>query len=134
MLKAAKADIDTGNQSGKTGDLSQKYEQVQHIFNEMDTNDEERKERKKKKELLHTKEGQTPNGNHPNPLKKRDLDGNIVDSSDSSKKVKISTFESAMLDFLAGPDGTKKRRQLMLMSVLKMLPRIYSIHMALRWR
>ena len=109
VLKAAKADIDTGNQSGKTGDLSQKYELVQHIFNEMDANDEERKERKKEKELLNTIEGQTLNGNRPNPLKKRDLDGNIVDSSDSSKKVRINTFESAMLDFLTGPDGTKKK-------------------------
>jgi len=108
VLKAAKADIDTGNQSGKTGDLSQKYVLVQHIFNEMDANDEERKERKKEKELLNTIEGQTLNGNRPNPLKKRDLDGNIVDSSDSTKKVKINTFESAMLDFLAGPDQAKK--------------------------
>ena len=108
ILKAAKADIDTGNQSGKTGDLSQKYVLVQHIFNEMDANDEERKERKKEKELLNTIEGQTLNGNRPNPLKKRDLDGNITDSSDS-KKVKINTFESAMLDFLAGTDGTTRK-------------------------
>jgi hypothetical protein len=36
-----------------------------------------------------------------------DLDGNIVDSSDSTKKPKINTFESAMLNFLTGPDGTK---------------------------
>ena len=76
VLKAAKVD------SGKTGDLSQKYELVQHIFNEMDANDEERKEHKKKKELFNTIEGQTLNGNRPNPLKKRDLDGNIVDSSE----------------------------------------------------
>ena len=48
VLKAAKVD------SGKTGDLSQKYELVQHIFNEMDANDEERKEHKKKKELFNT--------------------------------------------------------------------------------
>ena len=31
---------------------------MQHIFNEMDANDEERKERKKEKELLNTIEGQ----------------------------------------------------------------------------
>jgi hypothetical protein len=107
ILKAAKADIDTGNQSGKTGDLSRKYELVQQIFIEMDAEEEEKKDRKKEKEQLNTIEGQTLNGNRPNPLKKRDLDGNIVDSSDSTKKPKINTFESAMLNFLSGPDGTK---------------------------
>ena len=75
---------------------------------EMDADEEERKEHKKGKELLNTIEGQTLNGNRPNPLKKRDLEGNIVDSSDSTKKPKINTFESAMLNFLAGTDGTTK--------------------------
>jgi hypothetical protein len=107
ILKTAKADIDTGNQSGKTGDLSRKYELVQQIFIAMDAEEEEKKDTKKEKEQLNTIEGQTLNGNRPNPLKKRDLDGNIVDSSDLTKKPKINTFESAMLNFLAGPDGTK---------------------------
>jgi hypothetical protein len=101
ILKAAKSDIDTGNQTGKTGDMSKKYELVQQIFIEMDADGEERKEHKKGKELLNTIEGQ----NRPNPLKKRDLEGNIVDSSDSTKKPKINTFESAMLNFLAGNDA-----------------------------
>ena len=73
-LKKTKADIDTGNQSGKTGELSQKYQLVQHILTEMDSEEEERKEKKKDKEVLNTIEGQTLNGNRPNPLKKRDLD------------------------------------------------------------
>jgi len=108
-LKKIKADIDTGNQSGKSGELSQKYQLVQHILKEIDCEEEEKEEKKKEKEQLNTIEGQTLNGNRPNPLKKRDLDGNIVDSSDSTKKVKINTFESAMLNFLAGPDGTTKK-------------------------
>ena len=33
-LKKIKADIDTGNQSGKSGELSQKYQLVQHILKE----------------------------------------------------------------------------------------------------
>jgi hypothetical protein len=49
-LKAAKADIDTGNQSGKTGDLSRKYELVQQIFIAMDAEEEEKKDTKKEKE------------------------------------------------------------------------------------
>ena len=73
-MKKTKADIDTGNQSGKTGELSQKYQLVQHILTEMDSEEEERKEKKKDKEVLNTIEGQTLNGNRPNPLKKRDLD------------------------------------------------------------
>jgi hypothetical protein len=111
-LKKTKADIDIGNQSGKSGELSQKYQLVQHILTEMDSEEEEeRKEKKKDKEVLNTIEGQTLNGNHPNPLKKRDLDvGNIVDSSDPTKKVKINPFESAMMSFLAGHDGTTKKR------------------------
>ena len=31
--------------------------------------------------------------NRPNPLKKRDLDGNIVDSSDPSRKPKKDSFD-----------------------------------------
>jgi hypothetical protein len=34
-LKKTKADIDTGNQSGKSGGLSQKYPLVQHILTEI---------------------------------------------------------------------------------------------------
>jgi len=52
--------------------MSQRYELVQHIFKEMDADEEERKEQKKEKELLNTIEGQTLNGNRPNPLKKRE--------------------------------------------------------------
>jgi hypothetical protein len=57
-LKKAKADSDTGNQSGKSGELSQKYQLVQHILTEMDSEEEERKEKKKDKEVLNTIEGQ----------------------------------------------------------------------------
>ena len=57
-LKKTKADIDTGNQSGKSGELSQKYQLVQHILTEMDSEEEERKEKKKDKEVLNTIEGQ----------------------------------------------------------------------------
>ena len=83
------------------------YELVQNFFTEMDAEEEEKKDRKKEKEQLNTIVGQTLNGNRPNPSKKCDLDGNIVDSSYSTMKPKINTFESAMLNFLAGPDGTK---------------------------
>ena len=71
----------------------QRYQLVQHILKEMDSDEEEREEKKKEKEQLNTIEGQTLNGNRPNPLKKRDLDGNIVDTSDPNKKVKTNTFE-----------------------------------------
>jgi len=64
--------------------------------------EEEEKDRKKEKEQLNTIEGQALNGNRPNPLKKRNLDGTIVVSSDSTKKPKTNTFESAMLNFLVG--------------------------------
>jgi len=100
VLKATKADIDTGNQSGKSGEISQRYQLVQHILKEMDSDEEEREEKKKEKEQLNAIEGQTLNGNRPNPLKKKDLDGNIVDTSDPNKKVKTNTFEGAMLNFL----------------------------------
>jgi len=122
ILKAAKTDIDTGNHIGKTGDLSRKYELVHQIFIEMgaEEEEEEEKDRKKEKEQLNTIEGQALNGNRPNPLKKRNLDGTIVDSSDSTKKPKTNTFESAMLNFLV---GLMERQKIL---VLKMLPKIYS--------
>ena len=103
VMASTKADIDTGNQSGKSGDLEPQYELVKQIMIDIEENEEEEIEKKKKeddtKKALNDIEGKAQ-GNRPNPLKKRDLDGNITDNSDPSKKIKRDSFDEKLLRWM----------------------------------
>ena len=46
-------------------------------------------------------------GNRPNPLKKRDLDGNLTDNSDPSKKIKRDSFDEKLLRWMDDITSTK---------------------------
>jgi hypothetical protein len=53
VMKSIKEDISTGNQSGKSGEMSRVYELVQRIENEKDDDREEREEKKQNEEDQH---------------------------------------------------------------------------------
>jgi len=53
VMKSISEDISTGNQSGKSGEMSRVYELVQRIENEVDDDREEREEKKQNAEDQH---------------------------------------------------------------------------------
>ena len=79
-----------GNLSWKSGDLDPLYELVKQIETEINDEEEEEAADKQKKDAtkkaLNDIESKVQASNRPNPLKKRDLEGNIVDSSDPARK------------------------------------------------
>jgi len=102
-MASTKADIDTANQSGRSGDLGPQFQLVKQIMEEIEDYEEEEIERKKKeddtKKKLNEIEAKAQS-NRPNPLKKRDLDGAIIDSSDPNKKKKES-FDDHLMKWMA---------------------------------
>ena len=72
MLKEIKADIESGNQSGKSGEMSDLYGLTKQILDDIDENDEDKEEAKKQKEaskkLLDDIEKKATS-NRPNPLR-----------------------------------------------------------------
>ena len=122
VMKATKADIDTGNQSGKSGEMSRRYELVQQVLNDIDADEEEQLDEKKKKEAtakaLNDIEAKTLS-NRPNPLKKRDLEGNILDNSDPTRKVKRDSFDDKLLHFLSGDTSSDKSNEAAVEDVVK---------------
>ena len=64
---------------------------------EIDDDEEEEAIEKAQKDVTKKKmndiESKVQLKNRPNPLKKRDLDGNIVDSSDPTRKPKKDSFD-----------------------------------------
>ena len=103
VLKETKSDIETGNQSGKSGEMSEQYKLVQQILDDIDESEEEELEAKKQKE--ETKKALNDievkaTSNRPNPLKKRDLDGNVTDKSDPDRKPKRDSFDESLLKYI----------------------------------
>ena len=103
MLKEIKADIESGNQSGKSGEMSDLYGLTKQILDDIDENDEEKEEAKKQKEaskkLLDDIEKKATS-NRPNPLKKRDLEGNVIDKFDSDRKPRRDPFDDSLLKYI----------------------------------
>jgi len=102
-MASTKADIDTANQSGRSGDLGPQFQLVKQIMEEIEDYEEEEIERKKKEDDTKKKLNEIEEkaqSNRPNPLKKRDLDGAIIDSSDPNKKKKES-FDDHLMKWMA---------------------------------
>ena len=103
MLREIKADIEAGNQSGKSGEMSDLYGLIKQILDDIDENDEEKEEAKKQKEaskkLLDDIEKKATS-NRPNPLKKRDLEGNVIDKSDPERKPRRDPFDESLLKYI----------------------------------
>jgi len=101
VMASCKAEIERGNLSGKSGDLSMQYELVKQIMMEIDDDEEEEATEKAKKDAtkkaLNDIEIKVQGSNRPNPLKKRDLEGNIVDNSDPTRKPKRDSFEEQLV-------------------------------------
>ncbi len=106
VMSTCKADIERGNMSGKSGDLDQQYELVKQIMMEIDDYEEEEVAEKAKidatKKALNDIEMKVQSSNHPNPLKKLDLDGNIVDLSDPTRKPKKVVFDEMLIEWMKG--------------------------------
>ena len=72
------------------------------ILDDIDENDEEKEEAKKQKEaskkLLDDIEKRATS-NRPNPLKKRDPEGNIIDRSDPDRKPRRDPFDESLLKY-----------------------------------
>lgn len=106
VMSSCKADIERGNLSGRSGDLDQQYELVKQIMMEIDDEEEENATEKAKKDAtkkaLNDIETKVQSSNRPNPLKKRDLDGNIVDSSDPTRKPRKDGFEEQLIQWMQG--------------------------------
>jgi hypothetical protein len=103
-MTSTKADIDTANQSGRSGDLGPQFQLVKQIMDEIEENEEEEIERKKKEDNTKKKLNEIEEkaqSNRPNPLKKRDLDGAITDSSDPNKKKKESLHPRLKMPLLS---------------------------------
>ena len=79
---------------------------------EIEINDEEEDEAAEKQKKDATKkelndiEAKVQSSNRPNPLKKRDLDGNIVDNSDPSRKPRKDSFDEQLLQWMHGKSGS----------------------------
>lgn len=102
-MASTKADIDTANQSGRSGDLGPQFQLVKQIMEEIEDYEEEEIERKKEEDdtkKKHNEIEEKAQSNRPNPLKKRDLDGAIIDSSDPNKKKKES-FDDHLMKWMA---------------------------------
>ena len=102
-MASTKADIDTANQSGRSGDLGPQFQLVKQIMEEIEDYEEEEIERKKEEDdtkKKHNEIEEKAQSNRPNPLKKRDLDGSIIDSSDPNKKKKES-FDDHLMKWMA---------------------------------
>ena len=109
VMSTCKAEIERGNLSGKSGDLDQQYELVKQIMMEIDDDEEEDVAEKAKKDAtkkaLNDIETKVQSSNRPNPLKKRDLDGNVVDLSDPTRKPKKDGFDELLIEFMKGKSG-----------------------------
>jgi len=93
MLKEIKADIE----------MSDLYGLTKQILDDIDENVEEKEEAKKQKEaskkLLDDIEKKATS-NRLNPLKKRDLEGNVIDKSDSDRKPRRDPFDDSLLKYI----------------------------------
>lgn len=114
-IATCKTDIERGNLSGKSGDLDQQYQLVKQILMEIDDDEEEEATEKAQKDAtkkaLNDIETKIQLKNRPNPLKKRDLDGNIVDSSDPTRKPRKDSFEEQLMQWMQGKTGDSAQAQ-----------------------
>jgi hypothetical protein len=87
----------------RSGDLGPQFQLVKQIMEEIEDYEEEEIERKKKEDDTKKKLNEIEEkaqSNRPNQLKKRDLDGAIIDSSDPNKKKKES-FDDHLMKWMA---------------------------------
>jgi hypothetical protein len=110
VMTAVQADIDKGNQSGKEGELSQLYQYVKQINEEI-----AEKEAAKEAEVeLKAKLSETEKTilTKAGSLKRKQLDGKIIDNTQSDRAVPLS-FDDKLLMLAAGTGSQEDKKRKM---------------------
>jgi hypothetical protein len=110
ILKIVQSDIDTGNQSGRSGDLSKLYQLVQQIVSEIDHKEEEKKiAADVKRKSNEAEDAVLESHKRPTPLNghgvRRLISGELVGrdhTTSSSSSSSTPSFETAMIQYITG--------------------------------